>query len=113
MLAEIPLEELGDRLEQFSQETLSKIIQTAEQSHDANLTQIQEIQDYIAQQIETTKLAAYERTEDIKQQTLNKVEATRKAISAAAYWIFAISLTSAVASAVAGFLATIVSFHEQ
>lgn len=105
-IAEIPLEELGARLEQLSQETWSKIVQTNKLSDDSAWSQIQGMQDYLAQQIETTKQKAYERTESIKQQSLLKAEATRKAIATAVYWIFAISFTSALASALAGFLAT-------
>ena len=106
-IAEIPIEELGDRLGQLSHETLVKIIETNELFYDSTLTQIQGIQDYIARQIDTIKLTAYKRTETFKQQTLQQVETTRKAIASAAYWMFAITFTSAVASALAGFLATI------
>ena len=105
-IAEIPLEELGDRLGQLSQETLSTIIQANELFYDSTSQQIQGIQDYLAQQIETIKQTAYERTETIKQQTLQQAEATRKAIAVATYWMFAITFTSAIASMLAGFLAT-------
>ena len=105
-IAEIPLEELGDRLEQLSRETLSTITDANELFHDSTRQQIQGIQDYVAQQIETVKMTVDERSQNLKQQTLQQVEAARKAIAAAAYWIFAICFTSAVASALAGFLAT-------
>ncbi len=108
-IAEIPLEELGDRLEQLSRETLSTITDANELFHDSTLQQIQGIQDYVAQQIETVKMTVDEKTQTLKQQTLQQVEAAKKAIATAAYWILAISFTSAVASALAGFLATIVS----
>ena len=107
-IAEIPLEELGDRLKQLSRETLSTITDTNELFHDSTLQQIQGIQDYVAQQIETVKMTVDEQSQNLKQQTLQQVEAARKAIAAAAYWIFAICFTSAIASALAGFLATIV-----
>ncbi len=106
-IAEIPLEELGDRLEQLSRQTLSTITDNNELFHDSTLQQIQGIQDYVAQQIETVKMTLDERSQNFKQQTLQQVEVARKAIAAAAYWIFAISFTSAIASALAGFLATI------
>ena len=77
---------------------------------DLNLASIPGIQDYIAQQVATIKLSAYKRTETIKQQTLQQIEATRKAIATAAYWMFAISFTSAIASVIAGYLATTVVF---
>ena len=105
-IAEIPLEELGARLEQLSRETLSKITDNNELFHDSTLQPIQGIQDYVAQQIETVKMTVDERSQALKQQTLQQVETARKAIATAAYWIFAISFTSAVASALAGFLAT-------
>ena len=107
-IAEIPLEELGDRLEQLSRETLSTITDANELFHDSTWQQIQGIQDYVAQQIETVKMTVDEQSQNIKQQTLQQVEAARKAIASAAYWIFAICFSSAVASALAGFLATIV-----
>ncbi len=105
-IAEIPLEELGDRLEQLSRETLSTITDANELFHDSTWQQIQGIQDYVAQQIETVKMTVDERSQNLKQQTLQQVEVARKAIAAAAYWIFAISFSSAIASALAGFLAT-------
>ena len=105
-IAETPLKELGDRLEQLSQETLSTIIEANELFYDSTSQQIQGIQDYLAQQIETIKQTAYERTETIKQRTLQQAEATRKAIAVATYWMFAITFTSAIASMLAGFLAT-------
>ena len=107
-IAEIPLEELGDRLEQLSRETLSTITDTNELFQDSTWQQIQGIQDYVAEQIETVKMTVDERSQNLKQQTLQQVEVARKAIAAAAYWIFAICFTSAIASALAGFLATIV-----
>jgi hypothetical protein len=109
-IAKIPLEELSDRLGQLSQETLSTVIETNELFYDSTLAQIQGIQDYVAQQIETVKMTVSERTETLKQQTLQQVETARKAIATAVYWMFAITFTSAVASAVAGFLATTISF---
>ncbi len=107
-IAEIPLEKLGDRLEQLSRQTLSTITDNNELFHDSTWQQVQGIQDYVAQQIETVKMTVDERSQNLKQQTLQQVEVARKAIAAAAYWIFAISFTSAIASALAGFLATIV-----
>ena len=107
-IAETPLEELGDRLAKISHETLSTIIDTHELFQDSTKQQIQGIQDYVAQQIETIKTTAYQRTENFKQQTLQQAETTRKAIATAVYWMFAITFTSAMASAMAGFLATIV-----
>ena len=109
-IAEIPLTELGDRLGQLSHETLSTIIQTKEILPNMSLSPIQGIQDYIAQQIETIQLTAYERTEAVKQKTLQQIEATRKAIATAAYWMLAIAFSSIVTSVLAGFLATTVNF---
>ena len=74
-----------------------------------SLSPIQGIQDYIAQQIETIQLTAYERTEAVKQKTLQQIEATRKAIATAAYWMLAIAFSSIVTSVLAGFLATTVN----
>ena len=105
-IADTPLSEIGDRLEELSQESIAKISETNQLFHNSTSTQIQQIQDYLTPQIETVKLTAQERTANFKQQTLQQVEATRKAIAVAAYWLFTITFTSAVASAVAGFLAT-------
>ncbi|MDJ0635121.1 MAG: hypothetical protein QNJ34_18160 [Xenococcaceae cyanobacterium MO_188.B29] len=108
MLEEIPLEELGDRLGKLSYESLLTIMKDNEL--DSILPQIQGVSDYLSEQIETIKLAAYERIETIKQEILQQVEATRKAIAFAAYWMCAITFTSAISSAMAGFLATRVDF---
>ena len=109
-VAEIPLEQLGDRLGQLSYETLAKAIETNKSLHNSTLEQVRGIQDYITQQIEDIKTSAYQQTETLKQQALDRVEATRGAIASATYWLFAITFTSAVTSALAGFLATTVSF---
>lgn len=103
-ISEIPLEELSDRLEQLSSDTLASIVETA-RLPDSTLEQVKGIPDYIARQVETLKQTAHERTETIKQQSLQQIETTRKAIATAAYWMFAISFTSAVASTLAGYLA--------
>lgn len=105
-ITEIPLEELGDRLGQLSYESLAKIMETKELFPSSSLSQIQGIQDYIAQQIETIKLTASERAKAVKQQTLQQVESTRRAIASATYWMLAIAFSSAAISAWAGFLAT-------
>ena len=109
-IAEIPIEELGDRLGELSQQTLAKIMQSNQILYDSTSEQFQGIQDYFAQQIETIKQSVDQRAENFKQQTLQQVETARKAISTAAYWMFAITFTSAIASALAGFLATRSSF---
>ncbi|WP_019508001.1 hypothetical protein [Pleurocapsa sp. PCC 7319] len=105
-ITEIPLEELGDRLGKLSYESFASIMETKEILPSSSLSQIQGIQDYIAEQIETIKLTASERAKAVKQQTLQQVEATRKAIASATYWMLAIAFSSAVTSAWAGFLAT-------
>ena len=109
-IAEIPLEELSDRLGELSQQTLSKIMESNGIFYDATSEQIQGMQDYVAGQIDTVKESVDRRAENLKQQTLQQVETARKAIATAAYWMFAITFTSAVASALAGFFATTVSF---
>ncbi|MBE9043412.1 hypothetical protein IQ255_03140 [Pleurocapsales cyanobacterium LEGE 10410] len=108
-ISQIPLEELGDRLGQLSHDTLTNLVET-NKLPDSTLEQIREIPDYIVQQVETLKQTAYQRTETIKQQTLQQIETTRKAIATTAYWMFAISFTSAITSILGGCLATIVSF---
>ena len=109
-IAEIPIEELSDRLGELSHQTLSTIMESNEILYDSTSEQIQGIQDYVAQQIDTVKQSVDLRAENFKQQTLEQVETARKAISTAVYWMFAITFTSAVASALAGFFATTISF---
>lgn len=110
-ISQIPIPELGDRLGELSDETVTIITnQTNQLLSELNLASVPGIQDYIVRQIDTIKLSAYKRTETIKQQTLQQIEATRKAIATAAYWMFAISFTSAIASVIAGYLATTVAF---
>jgi hypothetical protein len=99
IVAEIPLEQLSDRLGKLSYETLLTKTQAKKLFSESFLPQIQGVQDYISQQIDTIKQTAYE-------QTLQQLEATRKAIAIATYWIFAIAFSSVVTSAIAGFLAT-------
>jgi hypothetical protein len=99
IVAEIPLEQLSDRLGKLSYEALVTKTQAKELFSESFLPQIQGVQDYISQQIDIIKQTAYE-------QTLQQVEATRKAIAIATYWIFAIAFSSVVTSAIAGFLAT-------
>jgi len=109
-IAEIPIEQLSDRLGELSHQTLSTIMESNEIFYDSTSEQIQGIQDYVAQQVDTVQQSVDRRAENFKQQTLQQVETARKAISTAAYWMFAITFTSAVASALAGFFATTVSF---
>lgn len=105
IVKDIPVEEVGDRLGTLSHDTLLKIVRTSEPFSDAIFPQIGGVRDYIVEQIEAIKIKSYQQAETIKQQTLQQVEASRQAIAAGAYWICAISFTSAITAALAGFWA--------
>lgn len=104
---EIPSEQLSTHLGKLSYESLVEMMKTSELIPDSMLSQIDGLQDEIAQQIKTIQITASQRTETLKEHTLQQVEATRKVIASAAYWMFAIIFTSALSSVVAGLLATI------
>jgi hypothetical protein len=103
---EIPLEKLGSHLGKLTYEALLKIIHGSELFSESIMEEIQGLQDYIAEQVETIKVEAGKNAEEFKEETLQQLQNTIPAIASAIYWIFALSFTCAVTSATAGFLAT-------
>jgi hypothetical protein len=66
----------------------------------------QALQEQLTKQIVSIQKAAQERINNLKQQTQQRIEATRKAAATALWWLFAIAFTGAISSVLAGMLAT-------
>lgn len=102
-------EALRDRLSQFDRDTLVSVLSSRE---DISAEQANQIVD----RIEQARYGVLHQAQRIQQETekrLNKIKAeakkqakdAKKAVTDAAWWLFGASLTSLVASAIAGFVA--------
>jgi DNA anti-recombination protein RmuC len=102
-------EALRDRLSQFDRETLVAVLSSREDisEEQANriVDRIEHTRDSVLGQAERIQQETKKRLKQIKEQAKQQAIDARKAVSDAAWWLFSASLTSLVASAIAGYLA--------
>ncbi|PSB23041.1 hypothetical protein C7B76_01225 [filamentous cyanobacterium CCP2] len=100
---------LRNRLSQFDRNTLVAVLSSRKEISEADanriIDQIESARNNVLQQAERIQSEAQRRLEMVKIQAQRQMEETRKAAEAAAWWLFATALVSAVASAGAGSLA--------
>jgi nucleoid DNA-binding protein len=103
-------EVLRARLSQFDRNTLIALLSSRKEISEADanriVEQIESARNSVLQQAERIQTETQRRLEMVKLQAQHQMEETRKAAEAAAWWLFATALLSAVASAGAGALAT-------
>ena len=110
---EAGFEALRMRLGQFDRDTLVAILSSREDISEADVNRV-------IDQIEGTRNRVLQRAERIQQETQRRIEEfkveaqrgadeTRKAAAAAAWWLFATALVSAIASGLGGLVAVITS----
>jgi nucleoid DNA-binding protein len=102
-------EALRDRLGSFNRDTVVALLSSREDisETDANriVSQIEDARTSVLRRAERIQQETQARLEAVKRQAQKQAEETRKAAATAAWWLFGTALVSAVASAVAGFLA--------
>jgi ElaB/YqjD/DUF883 family membrane-anchored ribosome-binding protein len=102
-------EALRDRLSSFNRDTVVALISSREDisETDANriIDQIEGARTSVLRRAERVQQEAQARLEAVKRQAQQQAEETRKAAASAAWWLFGTAITSAIASAIAGFLA--------
>jgi hypothetical protein len=111
LLDTIPLDQWGESLAQLSYEALTTSLQSINPlpALSEQLTQQAEgVKSYVLTQVETVKAGAVAQVDGVKQSLWRQAEETRKAIVVAAWWLFGIAFSSAIASATAGALAVMV-----
>ncbi|MBW4664327.1 MAG: MFS transporter [Chroococcus sp. CMT-3BRIN-NPC107] len=100
---------LRERLSQFDRETLVAVLSSREDISEADanriIAQVEGARDKVLQQGDRIQKETQKRLDAIKQQAQKQAEATKKAASGAAWWLFSTALTSLVASGIAGILA--------
>jgi hypothetical protein len=103
-------EALRDRLSQFDRDTLVALMSSREDISEADanrlIDQIDRTRNSILHRTERLQQEAQRRIEEAKYQAQKQAEETRKAAAAAAWWLFGTASVSAIASAIAGALAT-------
>lgn len=108
LLDAVPLDNLGEYLGQISYDALItslKSLNPLPAASDQFIRQVEGVKQYVLTQVETVKQTALLQVESLKQTVLNQAEEARKAVVVAAWWLFSIAVSSAIASAVAGSLA--------
>lgn len=102
-------ESLRDRLGQFDRNTLVAIMSSREDISEADanrlIDQIERTRNNVLQRAERLQVEAQRRIEEVKHQAQRQAEETRKAAATAFWWLFGTAFVSAVASALAGWLA--------
>jgi ElaB/YqjD/DUF883 family membrane-anchored ribosome-binding protein len=102
-------EALRDRLSQFDRETLVAVLSSREDISEEQANQIidriEVARDNVLQQGERIQQETQKRLAAVKEQTKKQVRDAKKALVDATWWLLGASLTSLVASAIAGFLA--------
>jgi len=102
-------EALRTRLSHFDRGTLVAILSSrkdiSEQDANRVIDQIESARNSVLQRAEAIQTEAQMRLEEIKRETQRQMEETRKAASAAAWWLFITALVSATTSALGGALA--------
>ncbi len=102
-------EALRDRLSQFDRETLVAVLSSREDisEEQANriVDRIEQTRDRVLGQAERIQQETKKRLRKIKEEAKQQAIDARKAVSDAAWWLFSASLTSLLASAIAGYLA--------
>ncbi|PZO52104.1 MAG: hypothetical protein DCF15_14090 [Phormidesmis priestleyi] len=100
---------MRDRLSQFDRDTLVALVSSHERisERDANrvIDQIESARDSVLGKAQRVEQQIEGRLHSIKVQTQKQIEDTKVAAEAAAWWLFATALISAIVSAVGGVLA--------
>ncbi len=100
---------MRDRLSQFDRDTLVAIVSSHESisERDANrvIDQIESARDSVLTKAQQVEQQIESRLSSIKAQTQKQIKDTKAAAEAAAWWLFATALISAIVSAVGGAIA--------
>ncbi len=100
---------IRDRLSQFDRDTLVALVSSHERisERDANrvIDQIESARDSVLTKAQRVEQQIESRLHSIKAQTQKQIEDTKVAAEAAAWWLFATALISAIVSAVGGAIA--------
>lgn len=90
----------------FSQDALSQVLK-AQGVPDALLDQAAGLKDWIQERVAWVEQEIRDRQAALEQAALQQLNDTRKALAAAAWWLFAIAVTSATTAVGAGLLAVV------
>ncbi|MGB3613269.1 MAG: hypothetical protein WBA10_05690, partial [Elainellaceae cyanobacterium] len=97
-------EGIAAAIAQFSQDVFSQVLK-AQGVPDVLLAQTADLKGWIQDRVAGVENDIRERQAALQQATLQQLNDARKALAAAAWWLFAIAVTSATTSVVAGLLA--------
>ncbi len=104
-------EAIRDRLGSFNRDTLVAVMSSRDDISEADanrvIDQIEGARNTVLQRAERIQQDAQRRLEEVKIQAQRQAEETRKAAAAAAWWLVATAIVSAVLSAVAGAIAVV------
>jgi hypothetical protein len=108
---EAGFEALRDRLSQFDRGTLVAILSSRDDISEADanrvIDRIEQARNSVLQRAERVQREVQRRLEDVQHQAQKQLHETQKAAEAAAWWLFATALISAICAALGGGIAVI------
>jgi len=100
-----PLQYLRDRLPSLSDSLVSRLADLPEYSSEQIQDWLEETQGQLSEQIDQAQTALESSLQALQQQAMEQAEQVRHWAAVAAWWLFGLTLSSAIAAGAAGYLA--------
>lgn len=109
LLEESSWQQIRDRITHTTQTTYHKLIHTRDDLEDTVKHQLSQqadaLQDQLLEQVDQLQTDLQQQATELKRETQRQADKVRQSAAIAAWWLFAIALTSGMTSALSGFLA--------
>lgn len=109
LLNESSWQQIRDRISALTQSTYQQLIHTRDDLEDTVKHQLSEqaeaLQQHLLDQVDQLQTELQQQALDLKQDAQRQADKVRQSAAIAAWWLFAITLTSGMTSALSGFLA--------
>ena len=109
ILEDSSLQRIRDRISDLTQTTVDNLLSTREDLEETVANQLvaraETLQDQLLEQVDQVQTEVKEQATEIKKQTQIQADKVRQSAMIAAWWLFAITFTSGITSAISGFLA--------
>lgn len=109
LLKDSSWQQIRDRISALTQSTYQQLIHTRDDLEDTVKHQLSQqaeaLQQHLLNQVDQLQTELQQQALDLKQETQRQADKVRQSAAIAAWWLFAIALTSGMTSALSGFLA--------
>ena len=109
ILEDSSLQRIRDRISDLTQTTVDNLLSTREDLEETVANQLvaraETLQNQLLEQVDQVQTEVKEQATEIKKQTQIQADKVRQSAAIAAWWLFAITFTSGITSAISGFLA--------